>query len=107
MKTFKWFLVNGIFAGFLYLSYSLEIKQAENVLLFFAWINIMLSFLMLTEAMQKGLKKNGRSVPAIVNIIYDLSVTIIFIWFGAWFTGTFWLIHLFVQETAWAKIEKK
>lgn len=106
MKTFKWILVNGIFAGFIYLAYILEIKQAENVLLFFAWINIMLSFIMLTEEVQKGMKKKGRSVPSVVNIIYDLSVVTIFIWFGAWFTGTFWLIHLFVQECAWAKIKK-
>jgi len=106
MKTFKWCLINGIFAGFLYLSYILEIKQAENVLLFFAWVNIMLSFIMLTESGQKGMKKNGRGVPTVINIIYDVGVTTIFIWFGAWFTGTFWLIHLFIQEIAWAKVKK-
>ena len=107
MQTFKWFLINGIFAGFLYMAYFLKINQAENVLLFFAWVNIILSFFVFTEQVQKVMKKKGQSVPCTINVIYDVSVTITFIWFGAWLTGAFWLIHLFLQESAWVKIEKK
>ena len=106
-RRVRWFFLHTVFSGFLYMAYILEVSQAENVVLFFAWFNIIFSFLMPCDGVQKAMEKKVRSVPSWVNVCVDVSITIVFIWFGAWFTGTFWLFALFVQEYSWDKAEKR
>jgi len=106
MSKIKWVLINGLFLFGLYYAYHEKVDFAENLVLFFAWVNIVFSFFMFADPVIEIMKKKGRSVPPWINVSSDLLVTSIFIAFGAWITGSFWLIHLLVQEAAWASVKE-
>ena len=99
-------LFNGAFAVVSYFAFYENIQGALNVVLVFAWINIALSFFLLSDKALESLSKQGRSVPAFFNIAYDLIFASIFAWYGHEVLAVFWIIHLFLQEAAWAKINE-
>jgi len=106
MKLLKWVVINGLFLVFLYYGFVEGIDNAENLALFFAWVNILCSLFMTQDDMVKKMQEVGRTVSKEVNVAYDLTVLCVFIWYGAWITGSFWLIGLIMQEAGWEKVKE-
>jgi hypothetical protein len=106
MKKIKWVAINGLFAAGIYFGFYEGIEGAKNVTMLIAWATIVMSFSYLTDAVKESFKKSERSMPASVNVIYDLAVACAFAWFGAWVTAAFWLLHLVMQEAAWDEAKK-
>lgn len=46
---------------------------------------------------------NEASVPAWLDVSYDLVITGTFVWFGAWVTAMFYFIHMLILQGAWVK----
>lgn len=103
MKLIKWFTINGMFAGLIYAGYVMGIEGAENVALFFAWVNIIFSFFLLHDEVIKKIKEKGRTVPAWLNATYNIAIATTFTWFGAWITGAFWIVRLLLLDGAYQK----
>ena len=103
MKFLRWFVINGLFAGFIYMGFVEKHEGAYNAAMFMAWITIVCSFFISTDHMVEMLKETGRSAPPWVDWIFDIGVTLTFVWFGAWVTGVFYLFHILLCENAWAK----
>lgn len=61
---------------------------------------------MFSDKVLESLGKDGRSMPQIISITFDLGVTIVFAWNGAMVTAAFYLIHILLIESAWQKIKE-
>jgi len=105
-KKIKWWLLNIVFAIAIYLGFIDGIDGAKNIAYFIAWSSIVLSLFMFSDEVIDKMAKEKRSVPSWASALYDLSVTAVFVWFGAWVTGLFYLIHFVIIEAAWSKSEK-
>lgn len=103
MKAIKWFLINGLFGFAIYMGFVEQHEGAYNLAMFLSWFVIIVSFFMMADQVIEKMKKQGRSVPAWISISFDISVTITIIWFGAWVTGAFYLLHALIHEAAWKK----
>ena len=103
MSKLKWTIVNGLFLLVFYFGYFEEVDGAKRLALFMAWVSILLSFFMCADPVVEKMKEKGRRVPEKLSVSYDLLVTCLFVWFGAWITACFYLLHIFLQEAAWAK----
>lgn len=91
-----WLVVNSIFATAIYFGLYEGVKGAENIAQFIAWLTIVASFLLTTDVavtlrVTKGIPF---SVPAIVDIIFDISVVTAFVWFGWFWTAAFYSVHI-------------
>ena len=106
MRELKWFAVNGLFAVGIYYGFQEEIQGAKNIVLFYAWLNIVLTMFILHEDIIKQIAKKGRSVPKEFNALYDIAITSVFAWYGSWILATFWFIHFIIQEIAWDRSTK-
>jgi len=108
MKLLRWILMNATFAILIYFGFFGEIEGAYNTALFIAWVIIIMSFFLLSDDAIKRLKENEikRSVPNWVDITFDITVSLVFAWFGAWLTAAFYFVHMLIQQDAWDKIEK-
>lgn len=106
-RLLKWAAFNAAFGAVLWFGFVEGLAGAQNIGLFLAWVNVILSFVMFTEPIQEKLAAKGRTVPAWLNGTFDFSVALFFCWFGAWVTAVAWFIHWMVQEAAWLKALEK
>ena len=106
MKELVWFAINGLFTVGIYYGFEKGISGAKNVVLFYAWLNIILTMFILNEDVLKQFAKKGRSVSKELNALYDLAVTSAFVWYGSCVLGIFWFIHFIMLEIAWDRAEK-
>jgi hypothetical protein len=105
-RQMRWYLINGFFLFIMYQALVLEIAGWQNVLLFSTW----LLFLMTVaggERMEKLVRKTGRSVPVQIESVYEIVVTLIFIFHGWWWTGIAYLIHACLLQAWLGSAEKK
>ena len=103
MKVLKWVLLNGLFGVAVYFGFIEGHEGAYNAAMFVAWVSIVCSFLLLADPVIEKMKETGRTMPAWINISFDAVITITFVWFGAWVTGGFYLLHIALTEAAWSK----
>ena len=104
-RILRWVISNGLFAVVLYFAYFEKINGAENIALFYAWFTIVFSFAARSDAVIKSHKYKKRIIPSWLNFCFDAGVTAVFVWFGAWITGIFYFIHIFLLEAVMAKIK--
>lgn len=93
-----WFVMNGAFAALLWFGFVEGVEGAHNASLCLVWANFVLSWGMLVPGVRKELAKKGRSVPAVMNVLYDLGVTFFLVWFGAWVSAVAYAVHIGLQE---------
>jgi hypothetical protein len=106
MKTLIWLVVNSVFAVCVYMGFIQRHEGAYNVAMFMAWFTIVFSVPMLFESTLKAMQAQGRSIPVALNSVFDLSITFVMVWSGAWVTGFFYLIHSAIQQYAWNEVDK-
>lgn len=107
MKNIQWVLVNGAFAACLYFGYIEGVEGALRVAFFLAWFAIICSLPTASEEVRKKMRENGRTIPAWVSVPFDIAVTVVFVWFGAWVTGAFYVLHILLLHAAWNSKEGK
>lgn len=106
-RTFMWFLLNGIFGLAIYLAYFQGVAGAERVAIFWAWALFVMSPVYMHSDVVDKMRERGRALPQWIDVLFDMSVVVIFVWFGAIFTGAAYLIHFVFYSTGWSKAEEK
>lgn len=107
MQKVNWVAINGGFAVSVYYGFFENVEGARNIAMLLAWAMIAMSFFLLSDTVINELKKKGRAMPASVNVAFDVTIALVFAWFGAWVTAVFWLVHLVIQEAAWKQVKKR
>lgn len=79
---------------------------AKCVLVFFWFMNISALFAT-TDDVVESLRKRGRSVPAELDMAWDLVVVGTLVWNGWLWTGVFFLIAMSCMQAGWSKAEKQ
>jgi hypothetical protein len=97
-------IINGIFAVCLYYGFFEGVGGAKNVALAIGWFMGILSLLVLLalniprtrKAYARALYEQEwqPSVPYAVDVVYDLCVLFIFVWFGHYFLSVFYLLSM-------------
>lgn len=93
-RVLKWFLFNGLFGLAIYYGFYIGNENAARVAIFIAWVAAILSLCCLSDDIREALRKKGRSVPAPIDVTFDLLVVLAFVWHGAVATGVAYLVHL-------------
>jgi len=94
-RIVSYLVLNGALAGSLYFGFVQGINGAENIAYALAWFAIIGGFFAGgNDNVRKAVRDAGRSVPAWLNHTIDIGVLGVLFWFGAWFTGIFWVIHM-------------
>jgi len=105
MNLIKYVIVNGLFGASVYYGFFEGVEGALNIAYFYAWLCSIVS-LLATEETVKALAEKGKkpSVPKWINAVFDISISCVFVWFGAWVTGLFYMIHLVKSSDLWSKV---
>jgi len=107
MKKLIWFGVHGLFAAGMYFGLFRGVEGAENVVLFFAWLSIVMSLFVLSDSVIESRVKEKRSMPTPVNVAYNIAVAIAFAWVGFWVVASFWILHIILNEASWMKAKEE
>lgn len=108
-RAVKWILYNGIFFTALYFALWHGINGAQNLVKFYVWFAFTVSLLTLIPAMVKETMKDPSKVPPrwwrIFDGLVDVIVVGIFIWFGWWWVGTAYAIHIIFLHTFYSRCD--
>ena len=110
-NPFKWLAYNTPFAlGIAYLinNQGPYLGQVENVVLAVTWVTIAITpFLLSDIAINAAVeKKQSRSVPAWVDVTFDVCVFASFAWLGWMITAFFYAAHIVLGTGFWGKVEE-
>ena len=107
-KKIYWFSMNGFFAIAMYFGFFQGNEAAEAVAIFIAWLSIIASLFVGSDALQESIRKTGRAMPRIYNISFDIFATLMLLYGGWWITAFFYMFHTFLQEEGFRKaLEEK
>lgn len=83
MKVLKWLAVNGLMAGMIYLWLVQGVDGAGYVVRFVTWLSFVVT-LVVFSAHLAGMRDESLtpSVPALVDVTYDVGVLLAFVWAG-------------------------
>lgn len=97
----RYIIINGIFAVSLYYGFFEGVNGAKNVALFFGWVSgIFGTFIFAGLAIDSGkfskelAKSVQPAVPFVIDLIFDMGVLCIFVWFGHYILGMFYLVQI-------------
>jgi hypothetical protein len=109
MRTFVWFLVNGLMLNSLLAGLVYGIQGAMNVGIMMVWITVYLRFCMLYSKAVDEVVSEGHepAVPMPVSWALDLSVVLLLAWFGWIWTASFYLIAAMIQFSALDAAKKR
>lgn len=102
-RAFKWFLYNGLFAAALYFGFVAGVENAQRVALFIVWVMAIMAPVYLHKDVLAKIKEKGRSVPAWIDVTFDLGVLFTLVWFGAVVSGVAYLFHFILHHAAFGK----
>lgn len=98
MKLLKYLAINGVFTASLYFGFIEEIGGALNLAYFMAWWAIIVSFCAYSDDAKELMQETGRPVPEWFDVVFDLCVVAVLVWYGAIATGLFYAIHIINLE---------
>jgi len=99
-KIVKYTLINILFVATIYYGFVENIEGAERLSLVIAWFIIICSWCALSDQVIELLSKNPPVIPRSIDVTFDFLVCAAFIWFGAVWTGAFYLLHIFLIMAA-------
>jgi len=102
LRILYWLIYSGLFMAMLFFGYEREINGLRNLALFCAWFHILISpFLWVKDICLKAkfLKINSLKW---MNLVFDIIIVGIFIWYGAIVTGIFYFFHMLIAFTAYS-----
>jgi len=114
-RGLRYIVINSIFAAALYYGFIVEepIEGAKNIALFMGWVTAVISLLFMVALMVDGAEANEDKgkikeklarempksvIPFPIDLMYDLCVTCVFIWFGHYVLAFFYIISIFVGK---------
>lgn len=106
MKLIRYIVFNLIFAACIYFGLFEGVEGAKNVVLFVAWLSGIVSLVCLSDTVVEAMKDQQPSVPRWIDIIYDIFIVAVFVWFAYWLTAIVYMIHIILLQGMWEKIEK-
>lgn len=107
MRKLKWFAFNFAGSALMYWALVLENVGAQRVLIFLVWAMFLVSFVAFHDETKKKMREKGRSVSAWVDGSYDLAATLVFIYFGWWFTGIAYFLHFIIAQSVYEEPKKQ
>ena len=108
-KILRYIILNALFGGVIYYGFFENVSGARNVALFWGWVVALLGtfvwivILVAREKMAEGIAQasfdNGSlgsvgSVPAWIDVVYDICVLAVFVWFGHYILGIFYFLQI-------------
>lgn len=102
----RWILINGGFLLAMYFGLFEGIEVATNVVLLIAWVTIIVSPFMLTDSFLAQSQGRKRSVPGLLDGLFDSLVVLLFAWFGYLATAVFYVLHPIVVARFWKRLEQ-
>lgn len=106
MRIIRYFAFNTVFALSLYFGFFGDIEPAKNIAYFIAWLSIITSLFTGSDEVIEYMREKGRVIPKRFDATFDLIVTAVFVWSGAWVTASFYLVHWVLFEGAWVRAAK-
>lgn len=111
MKKIKraamWAANNAAFGYLLWLATFRKVEGAENVVVFWTWFLTIVSFAYLTDGVLSKMAEIGPTVPAAIDVAFDLAVICTMVWYGWSITGMAYMLHFVLLRCAWSLAEKK
>lgn len=101
MKTINWIFFRIVFAVAVYYGFFVGIQGAENVAFGIAWFGVVLSLFLFSDKIRDELKEKPRTGPRWLSVPFDVSMILIFIWFGHFITASFYMYRVFIVEAFW------
>jgi len=94
-------VVNGLFTTSMYFAYFKQVSGAENLVTFWTWYMLIMSFFTLSKEIRKKMRERGRTVPNYIEVPYDIAMVCVFIWFGEYLLGSIYLMHFALLQAAY------
>lgn len=83
MKALKWLAVNGLMAGMIYLWLVQGVDGAGYVVRFVTWLSFVVVLIVFSTYLSGARDESlTPSVPALVDVTYDVGVLLAFVWTG-------------------------
>lgn len=109
-KPIRWLIINGAMGYLLYLGLWGGSNAALNIALFVTWATIFLSVFYpaaIEKASIEDCQKLTRSVPAWLDLTFDLVVCCAFASQGRFITASFWLIQMLCLQYSFYRVAEK
>ena len=111
MGLLKWFFWNGLFVAVLVFGVACDNEYAQNAALFWIWFHNVVSLVCLSDSVAQTIQEKRAktlSMPASINLGFDLAVSIGLASIGWFWSASFYLIAGILQGSAMVrKIEVK
>lgn len=104
-KTLRWMAVNTAMFALMVIAFTYQNSNAYNVFACVIWLNLLVSLPLLSDEVKRAIAKKGRSVPAVIDYWFDVSVLCFLAWYGAFFLFAAYLISTLLQIAAWKEID--
>lgn len=107
MRLFGYLLLNGIFITALYYGFIVGVAGALNIAVFMGWFVAILSWFYASDEVIDTLAKKGLVVSKELDFLFDLGITLTFVYFGHFVLSFFYLLGAIIQYGAKCKAEEK
>lgn len=98
IQALGWAFFNGVLLVLLYLAFFRECLWAHRVALFYVWVCIVMTTLVLFEGKSRAaMKKRGRSVPAWMAISVDLIIAAVLAGNALYWSAGFWVWSMLAE----------
>jgi hypothetical protein len=107
-RVIYWAVLNGAFALCLYFGVVREAEGAKNVVVFFTWLFVVLSFCSAFSAdyiKESAERLRNPIAPIWFDVGYDIAVLATLVWAAWWWTAIAYFLH--VSAIAWARDQAK
>jgi len=106
MKKVRYIAINFGFAICIYYGIYGDNEGAKNLALVYSWFVFTVSLLMFSDTVVKAIK-DSKPTPSInrsIDVLFDISVVIAFVYAGWIITGIFYLIHMLLIHSRYDEI---
>jgi hypothetical protein len=104
----RYIIINGIFAAAIYFGFFEAVEGAKNLALFIAWLTGLFGVLVLFalwidsledyshhgELREQFSRHEQSVIPWPVDLLFDVCVTLVFIWFGHYVLSIFYILSI-------------
>ena len=98
MRVIKYISVYAVFFAFMYFGLYEGVEGAKNIAMGYVWFVFAISLLSLTKPVIEVFREKGRVIPNYIDAPIDMIIAGVFIWFGMFWTGAAFAIHIFMVE---------
>ena len=98
MRLIKYICTYAVVFTVMYFGVYESIGGARNVLIGYVWFVFAISLLSLTKPMIEVFREKGRVIPNYIDVPIDMIIAGVFIWFGMFWTGAAFIVHVFMVE---------